>query len=197
MSPLTRVRRLEGHLPPYGGPQDDPLPPDGGFTASVVVLLRPFDEEIEVLLIRRPESERDPWSGHMAFPGGRRDAVDTSLMETAIRETREETGIALGDAGHFLGRLSIVAPLSPLLPPLAIVPFVFAIHAGTPLTPSPAEVASAHWIPLPHFHDPAMRTVYRLPSGSGTLTFPGYQTEGGIVWGLTHRILDDLLKRIG
>ena len=196
MSPLTRVRRLEGHLPPYGGPQDDPLPPDGGFTASVVVLLRPFDEEIEVLLIRRPESERDPWSGHMAFPGGRRDAGDASLMETAIRETLEETGIALGDAGHFLGRLSVVAPLSPLLPPLAIVPFVFAIHPGTLLMPSPTEVASAHWIPLPHFHDPAVQTVYRLPSGSEYLSFPGYRTEGGIVWGLTHRILHDLLTRI-
>jgi len=194
---MTPVRRLGEYLPAYGGPQDDPLPPAGGFTASVSVLLRPGAGEIEILLIRRPESARDPWSGHMAFPGGRRDAVDTSLMETAIRETREETGITLGDAGHFLGCLSVVAPLSPLLPPLAIVPFVFAIRPETPLMPSPAEVASAHWIPLPHFQDPAARTVYRLESGSEHLSFPGYRTEGGIVWGLTHRILDDLLTRIG
>ena len=82
-------------LRPYRGVRDDPIPPEGERTAAVAVVLRPGTDSPEVLLIERTRVEGDPWSGQMALPGGRRDAADRSLLETAVRETREETGVAL------------------------------------------------------------------------------------------------------
>ena len=63
--------------------------PSGG-RAAVALVLRENAGDPEILLIRRAERKGDPWSGHMAFPGGREDARDESLLETALRETREE-----------------------------------------------------------------------------------------------------------
>ena len=61
--------------------------------AAVSLLLRPSGDGLKFLAIKRAESEGDPWSGHMALPGGRRDAEDEDLWVTAVRETWEETGL--------------------------------------------------------------------------------------------------------
>jgi len=72
--------------------------------ASVAIVFREGPESIEVLLIERAEREGDPWSGHMAFPGGRLEDHDDSSRSTARRETFEEVGIELASA-EYLGRL--------------------------------------------------------------------------------------------
>lgn len=71
--------------------------------ASVSVIVRTADP-VDVLFIKRARNPRDPWSGHMALPGGRREAHDDDLLATAIRETHEETGIEL-DPESLIGRL--------------------------------------------------------------------------------------------
>ena len=101
---------LSEALASYASDAADPPPPDPDFlqaAVSVVIRGRP---QLELLLIKRARSERDPWSGHMALPGGRRDPDDTSLLDTAVRETREETGLDLAAGGVHLGRLEEVTP---------------------------------------------------------------------------------------
>ena len=67
--------------------------------ASVAIILRQGNEgATEVLLIKRAVNRRDPWSGDLAFPGGRQNAGETDL-ETCIRETKEETGLDLCAGG--------------------------------------------------------------------------------------------------
>ena len=73
--------------------------------AAVATILREGLEGPEVLLIRRAENPRDPWSGHMAFPGGREAPEDRDLLATAVRETHEEVGLDLQRSAHLLGRL--------------------------------------------------------------------------------------------
>ncbi|MCA9639821.1 MAG: NUDIX domain-containing protein, partial [Myxococcales bacterium] len=75
---------------------------DGGRFAAVAAVLRPTDADTEVLLIRRAEHEGDPWSGHMAFPGGRHDPTDPDLLTTARRETLEEVGLDLSRRARLL-----------------------------------------------------------------------------------------------
>jgi len=186
--------RLGDRLRDYGGASEDPGAVEGGFVASVALLLRPAPTSPEILLIKRAEFAGDPWSGHMAFPGGRKEAGDRSLLETAHRETLEETGIVLPDAGGMLGCLDSVAPLSPLLPPLSIVPFVFAVPPSTRARPAEAEVAEVHWVPLSHFRSPGSRTEHLFTMADESRTFPAYRVEGRVVWGLTHRILEELLS---
>ena len=105
-------------------------------------------ESLELLLIERVERAEDPWSGHMALPGGRRDAEDPDLLATALRETAEEVGIVLDPGSRCWARLDEVYPQTRLLPPLVIAPFVAAVGPGVEPRPDPAEVAAALWVPV-------------------------------------------------
>src|SRR5262245_58169717 len=98
---------------------------DGIIWAAIAVTIRLGDAgEPELLMIKRAEHDGDPWSGHVACPGGREEDGDASLEATAIRETREETGIDLGRVGRILGTLDDLSPRTPYLPPIVIRPFV-------------------------------------------------------------------------
>jgi 8-oxo-dGTP pyrophosphatase MutT (NUDIX family) len=172
--------------------------------AAVSVILRPTPfltvesgstRPTELLLIRRAEHARDPWSGHMALPGGRREPGDLSLLDTARREAMEEVGIALDGATHVIGRLDPVAPRNAHLPRLTILPLVFVVPGETVgRVASPREVAALHWVPLDQLRDPARHTSISYPP-AGDLRFPAFDVAGGSVWGLTHRVLSDLLGR--
>ena len=94
--------------------------------AAVVMLLRQKASEFQVLLVKRAEKPTDPWSGQIALPGGKRDIADKDLKETAVRETKEETGMNILVGCRFLGVLGAVR--STQKPDMQIVPFVFLQH---------------------------------------------------------------------
>lgn len=156
--------------------------------AAVLLTIRPT-EPMELLLIERAEKEGDPWSGHMALPGGRREAHDDDLLATALRETREETGIVV-PRSHVLGRLDELGPsVTRRRFALVIAPFVAAVPAETEPDPAPAEVENAIWVPLTHLaSDDAVDEVL-IELEEGSLAFPAISYEDYIIWGLTHRIL--------
>lgn len=194
----SALSHLGSALTPYEGPEHDPEPRAGGWIAAVAVILRASGGSAppELLLIRRAPHDLDPWSGHMALPGGRRDPDDVSLLHTARRETLEEVDIHLGPGSRVLGRLETVSPQNPGLPPLTILPIVFSVEAVTEARiASPQEVAEIHWVPLSHFGERANRITYRYPA-AGDLGFPAWNVAGRAVWGLTHRVLSDLLERL-
>jgi 8-oxo-dGTP pyrophosphatase MutT (NUDIX family) len=159
--------------------------------AAVALLLRPR-EQLEVLLIRRAERERDPWSGHVALPGGRRDAADEDLLATALRETEEEIGVPRR-IGQLLGRLDDLAPSSPRLPPIVIAPWVLAVPADTEAVPDRREVDAAIWVPLDALRDDQAVSEILIEVGDDALRFPSLVYQEYVVWGLTHRILTQFL----
>ncbi len=195
MTVPPELQRLEARLKDYRGAGDDPAPREGGFLASVALILRIGNGLPEILLIKRAEAEGDPWSGHMALPGGRYERGDGSLLETATRETLEETGLRLEEAGEILGRLDLVSPRTPHLPPLSVLPFVFAVPGEARTRPGSPEVAEIHWISLERLRDPGSRTTHRISTDQADLSFPAFRVANRTVWGLTHRILLDLLGR--
>ena len=158
----------------------------------MAVILAPDPDAI--LLIRRAERIGDPWSGHVALPGGRREPADHDLVETAIRETGEELGTRL-DRGHLAGNLDDVVPRTPVLPPIAVRPHVFILSARPRVTPND-EVASAHWVSLDHLLQPGTHHPVRLEVAGKSRQVEAYQLEDGIVWGMTERILTSLLSRL-
>jgi 8-oxo-dGTP pyrophosphatase MutT (NUDIX family) len=147
-----------------------------------------------ILLIRRAERTGDPWSGHMALPGGRREPTDADLIDTAIRETAEEVGLRL-PAAALLGALDDVVPRTPVLPPIAVRPFVFELGSRPELTLSP-EVAAVHWTPLDHLLNPLTHHPVQIQIRGETRDMPAYELDDAIVWGMTERVLTGLLAHL-
>ncbi|MFZ5624572.1 MAG: NUDIX hydrolase [Gemmatimonadota bacterium] len=160
--------------------------------AAVAVVLAP--EPDSVLLIRRVEREGDPWSGHIALPGGRKDPRDPDLLATAVRETLEEVGLDLTGA-TLLGRLDDLAPYNPVLPPLVVRPFAFQVPERHPLTTSD-EVAAAFWTDLDLLLAPDVRQPVSFTHRGAPVTLPGYRLPEGMLWGMTERILTPVIEAI-
>ncbi len=169
----------------------------GARRAAVALILRVNAEEApELLLIQRATYEGDPWSGQVGLPGGRQEPGDTSLEATAVRETCEETGIDLACDGWLIGRLDDLKPGTVTLPRLIITPFVFVLGGEVTIVLSP-ELAEAFWVPLAALQEPAasQEVVLELPSGPRRVT--GFRHAGYTIWGLTERILRQLLALSG
>ncbi len=163
--------------------------------AAVAVVLRPRTAEPELLVIERARRAGDPWSGHMAFPGGRVDASDADARCAAERETLEEVGLPLDDA-EYLGRLDDMEGRPGGGPPgLVISAFVYCHAQPRPLVPN-HEVREALWIPFAWLLDPSRHVEY----GRSPLTDAGYPgivvgvPDRQVVWGLTYRILEGFLR---
>ncbi len=194
--PDARLRRLVDRLSGEKGHAHEPEALAGHTEAAVALILR-TSAALDILLIKRAESERDPWSGHVALPGGRRDAEDVDLTQTAIRETSEETGVALSSSGWSLGRLARVVPSSPGLPPITITPYVFGVPENIEAEADSVEVDQVLWVPLPVLLDPKTRGTTTISLPDGPADFPCYRVEGHVVWGLTFRILSEFTALSG
>jgi 8-oxo-dGTP pyrophosphatase MutT (NUDIX family) len=183
---------LSEALASYAGDANDPLVLEGEIIQASVALILRARNPLEVLLIKRATSERDPWSGHMALPGGRRDPSDAEPVDTARRETFEETAVDLGAAPP-LGRLDDVRPSSPRLPKLTISPFVFGVPADMSATVASREVERVFWASLDELRAPETRSTITIPLPGGPRDFPSFHLFGQHVWGLTYRILEQFL----
>jgi 8-oxo-dGTP pyrophosphatase MutT (NUDIX family) len=163
--------------------------------AAIALVLRPTESgEPELLLIKRAEMAQDPWSGHIACPGGRMDPGDRDLEQTAIRETWEETGIDLARDGRILGTLDDISPRSPTLPPLIIRPFVAVVKPEVTIVESP-EVAEAFWVPLAAVRETAAWGRAFVPiRGVGDTEVDVFTHGEHTVWGLTYRALSQFLE---
>jgi 8-oxo-dGTP pyrophosphatase MutT (NUDIX family) len=161
--------------------------------AAVTLILRApkgSGEAPEALFVRRAEVEGDPWSGHVALPGGRRDPVDMDLLDTARRETLEETGIRL-ERADYLGRLGEIHPRSRHLPSICVTPFVAWLDGDQEILVN-HELTDHVWIPVPTLRDPEFRSTLRLEEPA-VREFPSIDYEGHVIWGLTFAILEDFL----
>ncbi len=128
----------------------------------------------------------------MAFPGGRRQAEDSDLAATALRETQEEVGFR---PRSILGRLDdFTSDRTPRTPDLRVAAVVCDIGERPPLELN-HEVQAAVWIPLHWILDPRSRTRFESPAARAT--FPAFHYEGYVVWGMTYRILRSFFRVLG
>jgi 8-oxo-dGTP pyrophosphatase MutT (NUDIX family) len=166
---------------------DPPVPDDDQRRAAVAAILA----DARVLLMVRAAREGDPWSGHISLPGGGYQRADRTLRATAIRETREEIGVELA-AARCLGSLPALAPLSSGPQGMQVTPFLFvpALAIVPALGP---EAVGTFWLPLDAAAAGAFDGTYLYPKTN--YSFPCWNFEGHLIWGLTYRILRDLLAR--
>jgi 8-oxo-dGTP pyrophosphatase MutT (NUDIX family) len=164
--------------------------------AAISLLLREgASGDPELLMIKRADYEQDPWSGHVACPGGRMEPGDRDLLRTVVRETWEETGIDLDQHGRIVGTLDDLSPRTPVLPPIIIRPFVALVRPDVSVVTSP-EVAAAFWLPLPALRDRAAWGSSIVRVGEVEEERPSFLHGSYTVWGLTERVLRELLERL-
>ncbi len=184
------VRRAVASRPPVT------LAPPLPSRAAVALVLRDGDPGIELLFIRRAEHPSDPWSGQMAFPGGRAEPGDADLAATAIRETEEEIGIDLARAAEPVGALDEVRAMARMRPmELTIQPFVFRLR-GTADVRLSAEVRSVHWLSLRAILGAELRSTMDYEHAGESLRFPCVRVDEVVIWGLTYRMLLALGERL-
>ena len=168
-------------------------PPADHRLGAVLAMFFPNDNDpnnLNVVLLKRPTTMRNH-PGQIAFPGGRMDEGET-FEQTAVRETREEIGVA---ADHF----SVIGRIDPLyIPPSRFYVHCFVAWADKrpTYTPSPAEVETILEIPHTHFLDKANRDKSEQDFGFGKITVPYFTFEEHKIWGATSVMLFELAHRI-
>ena len=181
---LDRLARSLASRVPIPAERDEP------FTeAAVALVLHAGAAGLETLFIKRATREGDPWSGQIALPGGRRNVGEPSLADTAMRETFEEIGLDLTQHGELLGELDELRPRSPLLPPIIVRPYVFAIQSSPPLVLND-EVAETFWVPLSElFSRERMKEISVHLSNGARMRRQAIELGEHMVWGMTEIIV--------
>ena len=162
--------------------------------ASVALIFRRMENAHEELLfIQRARREGDPWSGDMAFPGGRLQPEDESARAAAERETLEETGMDLCRHGRYVTRLSdLITRHHSRLRPMVVTPYVFEWHGSRTILPN-HEVERAVWVPLDYLAAGENQSWLPWRTPLGTLNMPCCRYQDACIWGLSYSMLQELL----
>ncbi|MBT7912611.1 CoA pyrophosphatase [Candidatus Bathyarchaeota archaeon] len=160
--------------------------PEESSHAAVAILLRERNDDLEFFLVKRAEVEGDPWSGDMAFPGGKRGDDDRDLVETASREVLEETAIDLREKS----KLGYMKPIfSSVRTNMKVQPIVY-VYDEEPEVNLNYELTRYIWAPLSELVQ--SRTKQDVKGWNSDV----YKYDGEVVWGLTFRMLEQLIKII-
>jgi len=157
--------------------------------AAVMMILGESPDGLSMLFIKRPESDIDAFSGHMAFPGGKMMEGDESKLATAIRETHEEIGVDLYTSGRVIGELDDINPNNPRASNYIVTPYLSVLREEVLIVPNLFEVEAALWIPVKHLMD-GKNFAVRLRERNGKMVEDYVYCFGKyIIWGMTGRIL--------
>lgn len=190
---IAEIVRHYGQLTPSESPgEEDRM---ARRLAAVALVIRNNGGDPELLIIERAINVNDPWSGHLALPGGRIESSDADLIDTVIRETREEVSLDLDRTSSIIGQLTPLRPVSPRLPPITVSPFIALAPEQTDIALSP-EVARAFWTSLRVLKSDGRCSSFSMMVGSAKHTWPAYNSDRGPIWGITERIITDFLSRL-
>ena len=185
------TRQLERRLQDFAKEEAGAAPSAG--RAAVAIMVREGVEATKMLMIRRATREGDPWSGHMGFPGGRRDPGDRSNLSCALRETQEEIGVDLEQWGTRLGELSDVnTGWRKDRPEMLVTPFIFQVSELPALTPN-HEVDDTVWVPLHFLLDEANREPLEWEWKGQKMETDSFLYSSYRIWGLSLMMIDEMM----
>lgn len=175
---------------------ESPVDPVPSKRAAVAISVRSGVSGPEILMIQRAVRQGDPWSGHMGFPGGRKDESDVSDMACAKRETREEIGFDLDVYGELVCQLSDVnTGWRADRPEMLVAPFVFKV-GSTPVFELNHEVDDTLWVPLSFLLNDANRSRHQWDWRGEVLESDAFTFDDRLIWGLSLMMIDELLQII-
>ena len=163
--------------------------------SSVLMILKEIDHQLGIYFIKRAEFPDDKFSGHVAFPGGKRIEGDFTPLDTAVRETFEEIGVDIINNGEILGNLDAVNPFTPSVSHYIVCPYVSILYEDVEFTKN-YEVDDIFWVPILHLINPKNRDVRVRYRDGNEINDYIFKYENYIIWGLTGRILNQFFNKI-
>lgn len=160
--------------------------------AGVLAALFPKNEEWHVIFIERPKNDNDRHGGQISFPGGKVEPSDTSMLDTALRETEEEIGVPRSAVQVLGGLTSLYIPVSNF----HVHPFVGYLEAPPNYILQEEEVGGVVEVPLSYFQNPGIRraTDMRVSPLLTLKNVPYFDVEGKVLWGATAMMMSELLE---
>ncbi|TBW28939.1 CoA pyrophosphatase [Gramella sp. KN1008] len=179
LAPLTRIKELSQIDMTGRNPQE----------AGVMAVFYPGrDLQTHLVLILR-KSYKGVHSNQIGFPGGRVEAQDRDLRDTALRETEEEVGIPQD-------QIEVIKELSRLyIPPsnFWVQPYLGIVEKTPLLTPQESEVEEILEVRLTDFmNEENMISETLSTSYAKNIEVPAYKLNGHIVWGATGMMLSEI-----
>lgn len=155
--------------------------------ASVALILCRSEDDLEILFIQRADDEHDPWSGHIAFPGGRQEKGER-VCQTAQRETAEEIGIDL-EGDWYLGRLTDIVGANL---PVRVSCCVFGMERALCVPALSNEVSDVFWARLTDLRDCERHIQAEVEFDDRRMQVPAIRLPHDgkpVLWGITYRLL--------
>lgn len=159
--------------------------------AAVLVPLFYDGKEYRVLLTQRSNKVLHH-KGQISFPGGKPHKADTSLLDTAIRESWEEIGLNPGDV-EIIGELDDTPTRTS---GFSISPFIALIPYPYTFTRNPYEIDDILDVPLSALMDPSHCKQNVVDDDGESITASTYEYNGRIIWGATANIIKQLLDTL-
>ena len=187
---IEKLRRALHQSDPADGQAKDAVTR----AAAVLVPIVHRDDDLSIVFIRRSDSV-ESHRGQVAFPGGRVDPTDATLLHTALREAHEEVGIE----PHLVDVLGGFSTMSTVSSGIRVAPFVGVLKRPVDYRIQEVEVAEVFEVPLRALADKAYRGTYewKRDKERASSNFPAIFYAGQTIWGLTLRITENLLDIMG
>lgn len=163
--------------------------------SAVVIGLRETSNGLEFLMLKRAKRKGDPWSGDMAFPGGKMSHSDENYLATALRETHEETGVLLSEE-MVIGQLSDVFTRNHRNNKIMRVSVFVARWLDQASIEHSHESVDEQWFPLAYFSPRNREQMqWKLPASIPLkMHVPVYYYDQYRVWGLSLFMIDELYR---
>lgn len=159
--------------------------------ADAAVLMAMTREDIPRLILTQRAAHLKSHAGEVAFPGGKRDKTDSSLIYTALREAQEEIALnpqdveVVGELGIFTSRVGI--KVKPIIGLLDDIPH---------LTPSPDEIDSIFTVPLDVFLQQKPNYQHKIKYMGLSIPVPSFNYQGYVIWGLTGFMIVEFMRQV-
>jgi 8-oxo-dGTP pyrophosphatase MutT (NUDIX family) len=159
--------------------------------ADAAVLMALTRENVPRLILTQRAAHLKSHAGEVAFPGGKCDKTDSSLIYTALREAHEEIALnpqdvkVAGELGIFTSKVGLtVKPIIGLLDDMPL------------LTPSPDEIDSIFAVPLDVFLQQKPNYQHKAKYMGMSIPVPSFNYQGYVIWGLTGFMIVELMRRV-
>ncbi|MCY4262715.1 MAG: CoA pyrophosphatase [Candidatus Dadabacteria bacterium] len=175
-------------------PGTDSDPGEGLLHSAVLLMLSEREGSHGIWFIRRTEYRKDIFSGHVAFPGGKKKQSDATLLDTAFREAGEELGFDTLKEVEILGEMDFMRPYTPSARRYAVKPFVGMVGSEVDFAPN-YEVSEFFRVPVSHLLDPRNRNTRQRERDGTVLNDYVFTYRNHIIWGLTGRVLNEFFGK--